>query len=415
MNDLPQGWKVVSIDAVAGKPQYGWTSKAKADADGLPLLRTTDITRGPVDWPNVPRCAVNPENPGRYLLSDGDIVVSRAGSVGVSALIKDPPSAVFASYLMRIRAGEDVLPEYLRLFLQSPDYWAQISTVTNGIALPNINASKLAAIQLPLPSLEEQQHIVTVLEDHLSRLEAGEDYLRSVHRRVGLLETAWLQSSRSIGEAERVALGDLLEVPLANGRSVPTQEGGFPVLRLTALRGGRIDLSEHKEGRWTRSDAAPFLVQPGDFLVARGNGSLSLVARGGLVGVVASEVAYPDTMIRVRPHQGRLDPDYLALIWDAPSTRAQLESMARTTAGIYKVNQSHLRSVMLPLPPIDEQRRLSDSADAFRRAWSRAEVAVDLAVAESRGLRRSLLEAAFSGRLTSSAELVDQPEEVVGV
>ena len=66
-----------------------------------------------------------------------------------------------------------------------------------------------------------------------------------------------------------VPLRELIGTPLANGRSVPSQVGGFPVLRLTALRNGTIDLRERKEGAWTRDDAERFLVQTGDFLVSR--------------------------------------------------------------------------------------------------------------------------------------------------
>src|SRR5438477_10659089 len=98
----------------------------------------------------------------------------------------------------------------------------------------------------------------------------------------------------------RAKLGELLEEPMANGRSVP-DGSGFPVLRLTALKGGRVDLRERKRGAWGAQDASRFRVRNGDFLIARGNGSLALVGRGGLVEDEPDPVAYPDTAIRVRP------------------------------------------------------------------------------------------------------------------
>ena len=76
------------------------------------------------------------------------------------------------------------------------------------------------------------------------------------------------------------SLDELLSEELANGRSVPTDDAGFPVLRLTALKHGRVDLRERKGGAWSALDAAPFTVRLNDFLVSRGNGSLSLVGRG---------------------------------------------------------------------------------------------------------------------------------------
>lgn len=153
-------------------------------------------------------------------------------------------------------------------------------------------------------------------------------------------------------------LADLLSEPLRNGRSVPTARDGFPVLRLTAIRNGSVDLGERKTGAWTASDARPYLVTAGDFMIARGNGSLALVGRGGLVRVEPDHVAFPDTMIRARPDRSRLVPEYLALVWESDRVRRQVERSARTSAGIYKVSQPSLSAVALPVPPIGEQRRI---------------------------------------------------------
>ena len=90
----------------------------------------------------------------------------------------------------------------------------------------------------------------------------------------------------------------LIVKPLVNGRSVNTASEGFPVLRLTALHASNVDQKEYKIGNWTADQAEPFLIQEGDFLVSRGNGSIRLVGMGGLVGEVESPVAFPDTMIR---------------------------------------------------------------------------------------------------------------------
>lgn len=100
---LPTGWKTETIHSVAGRVQYGWTTRARSGS-GIRLLRTTDITSGIVDWGSVPACEEPPSHLSKYLLRPGDIVVSRAGSVGFSYLIDEscPPDAVFASYLMRI-------------------------------------------------------------------------------------------------------------------------------------------------------------------------------------------------------------------------------------------------------------------------------------------------------------------------
>ena len=143
---LPDGWEWTTIGDVSAKPQYGWTTKSQLDTPGLRLLRITDMTSGRVDWSTVPTCADAPVDTNQYLLRPNDIVVARSGATcGRSYRVIDPPPAVFASYLIRLRPIS-VAPGYLYWFLQSPLYWHQAEAGKAGMAQPNLNASKIGSI-----------------------------------------------------------------------------------------------------------------------------------------------------------------------------------------------------------------------------------------------------------------------------
>ena len=154
----------------------------------------------------------------------------------------------------------------------------------------------------------------------------------------------------------------VLAEPLANGRSVKTADQGIPVLRLTSLRDGLIDLSESKIGAWSASEAEPFLIHKNDILVSRGNGSIHLVGLGAIVCDDPCPIAFPDTLIRVRPSDG-IDRRFFAALWNSRATRDQIERKAKTTAGIYKVNQDDVATCVLPLPPLAEQIRIRELAE----------------------------------------------------
>lgn len=199
-----------------------------------------------------------------------------------------------------------------------------------------------------------------------------------------------------------VCLDQLLREDVRNGRSVRTQEGGFPVLRLDSIERGYINTVYHKEGEWTREEAEKFIIQEGDFYVSRGNGTLELVGRGGLVPPDPMEVAFPDTMMRVRVNTDRFDPHFLRLVWDSHIVRRHLENKARTSAGIYKINQGHLKSTVLPLPPEGEQkgivrrvRQRLDKIDEMARHVEQAGERLD-------HLDRSVLAKAFRGELVET-------------
>ncbi len=172
MRKVPEGWAWTTLGKICSKPQYGWTTKG-IEHGRIKLLRTTDITKGVIDWSSVPFCAQDPPARSKYQLAEDDIVISRAGSVGVSALLQQPiPAAVFASYLIRFKAL-GILPRFTAYYLQSPRYWAAISENAAGIAIPNVNATKLAALRIPLAPFREQHRIVAKIESLFAKLDEG--------------------------------------------------------------------------------------------------------------------------------------------------------------------------------------------------------------------------------------------------
>lgn len=411
--DLPPGWTSATLGEICDPPQYGWTTKA-ALSGSVRLLRTSDITSGRIDWESVPYCQETPTDLGKYLLHQGDLVVSRAGSVGASALITDPPKAVFASYLIRFRVNPEVDDRFVAHLLTAPSFWAHIYEQSVGVAMPNVNATKLARFPILLPPRGEQERIVEEIDRRLSHIAAAERSLGSALRK--------LRIARASTEARlvwgsgfpRKTLGDLLtDDGLRNGRSVKDRSKGFPVLRLTCLRGNTIDYSEHKEGDWDRDEAEKYLVNQGDFYVSRGNGSLSLVGRGGLARGVPPEIAFPDTLIRVRVDRDVMLPEFLAAIWNSHGVRRQIEAVAHTTAGIYKINQGHLRAVELPVPPIADQRRLVAEIEQQRTLIEAADRSISSSRRRCNTLRRAILKAAFTGQLVGQDPRDDPASELL--
>jgi type I restriction enzyme, S subunit len=170
-------------------------------------------------------------------------------------------------------------------------------------------------------------------------------------------------------------------------------------LRLTAIREGRVNLSQRKTGAWQASQAASFLVQQGDFLVVRGNGSRNLVGRGGLVEEVVDPVAYPDTLIRLRPRSDLCEPRFLRHLWQSAVIRQQVEQAAHTTAGIYKISQEDIQSFVLPLAPLAEQRRIVARVEALLAQADIIEQAVATAGRRIIEVERAVLARAFRGEL----------------
>ena len=102
-------------------------------------------------------------------------------------------------------------------------------------------------------------------------------------------------------------------------------------------------------------------------------------------------------------------------MFGTPSVRRVLETMAASSAGQYNLGLKKLNGVMIPLPPIQDQDRLLAVFD--EQAWALGSLTRSLAAgsAKAQSLRRSLLAAAFSGRLTDRSTDMEIVEEMASV
>lgn len=168
------GWSETTISNVCEQPQYGYTESAVYEPVGPKFLRITDIQNGYVDWDTVPYCRCPQAE--KYHLCKGDILFARSGATtGKSYLVKECPQAVFASYLIRVRVKNNIMPELLYWFFQSPLYWTQVIEQKSGSAQPNMNGKKLSNLKTVFPEeLEEQRRIVAYLDN----LQAKTDKLK---------------------------------------------------------------------------------------------------------------------------------------------------------------------------------------------------------------------------------------------
>lgn len=171
-HDVPVNWVWTSLKDCLDSIQYGYTETSSLEEIGPKFLRITDIQNDNVDWGTVPYCKITEKELEKYKLEDNDIVVARTGATtGKSYLINNPPTSVFASYLIRLRCKNSVFPRYLWEFMKSHIYWKQITVVKKGSAQPGANAQILGNLFIPVPPLNEQRRIAEKVENLLNKLE----------------------------------------------------------------------------------------------------------------------------------------------------------------------------------------------------------------------------------------------------
>lgn len=159
------GWRFVKLVDLCDSIDYGYTDSALDLPVGPHFLRITDIVGGFIDWKTVPFCRVDGSTKQKYSLQTGDIVIARTGaSTGTSAYINNPPEAIFASYLIRLKIKKEADSPFIAYYLKSPNFKSFMQGVLGDkSAQPNASAKTMTQVNLKIPPLDEQQAIASIL------------------------------------------------------------------------------------------------------------------------------------------------------------------------------------------------------------------------------------------------------------
>ena len=138
---------------------------------------------------------------------------------------------------------------------------------------------------------------------------------------------------------------------------------GVPVLRIPNMVAGRVDLSDMKYGQLTDKERNDLSLEKGNLLLIRSNGSTSIVGRTAVVCEDAVSYAYAGYLVRIRFSSSTWFPEFLHLAMISRATREQIEGPIRTTSGVKNINSTEIGRLMLPLPPLAEQKRIVEKVD----------------------------------------------------
>ncbi len=395
---LPENWIWTNIKAICHAPQYGWTTSA-SNSGKIQFLRTTDITSGKINWETVPFCKKIPEEPEKYLLKNNDIVISRAGSIGFSYLLDDVSNTVFASYLIRFRSM--INSKFFYYFLQSPFYWKSISEKKIGIAVQNVNATKLKQIIFPLPPLPEQKRIVSKIESIFAQIDAERKSLDNAkvllkQCRQSVLKSAFEgklvpqdpndepaeallnrihkdSSDKLFFEKNSLPQGwtskHLTNIAKINpkkpenGTIDDDLEVSFIPMKCVKELTGNIDLSITR--KYTEVKKGYTCFKNGDIIFAK----ITPCMENGKIAIVhdlKNEIGFGSTEFHViRLKDNHLSPKFYFYYLIQDNFRDCAQRNMKGTAGQLRVPSDYLKNSMIPIPPLPEQKRIVSKIESI--------------------------------------------------
>lgn len=411
-NLLPEGWVTTKLESLTTDISYGYTASSTSEEVGPKMLRITDIQDNRVVWPDVPFCQIEVDKLDKYLLKKNDLVFARTGAtVGKSFLIRsEPPKAVYASYLIRVRTASEELISLLSHFFNSQQYWQQITEFSAGIGQPNVNGTKLKGLTIPLPPLVEQKVIADKLDTQLAQVETTKARLERIPKILktfrqsvlaaavsGKLTEEWRASVRQkLGRIKPLAsAGKIIAGQSPNKSQVNFDGRGEPYVTGPEQWDGRKIL-HHK---WTEY---PKRIAP--------EGSIFVTVKGAGVGTTfpGCYAAIGRDVYAFVPNE---DMNYSYILY---AIQASAEEVVLKAKGLIPgLTKADIIDHEVYLPRINEQLEIVRRVENLLAFADEIEKHVLAALERVTYLTQSILAKAFRGELTSDWRAAN-PELISG-
>ena len=165
---------------------------------GVPLVFVRNIRANDFDLSPVYVTPAKANDLSAHGVRGGDVLVTKMGDPPGDTTIypANRPDAVITADCIKVTADPEVVSNrYLSLVIDSPVGATQIRQMTGGVAQQKVNLAKFRKFQIPLAPRREQDQIVEILEDQLSRLDASLAVADAVEERSAALRRSLLHSA----------------------------------------------------------------------------------------------------------------------------------------------------------------------------------------------------------------------------
>lgn len=337
-----------------------------------------------------------------------DILLTIVGTIGRVAVVSfNHPKFTLQRSVAVLKIKEEIIDSrFLMYSLQN--ILKFLSDEARGVAQKGIYLNQLKSIEIPLPSLPEQQRIVAILDEAFAAIAKAKANAEQNLKNAKELFESYLQGvfeQKGDGWEEKT-LGDILEEMMTGpfGSMLHKSdyvENGIPVVNPQNIINGKIlPLEKTMISDITFAKLKKYALKEGDIVMARRGemGRCALVKKentGWLCGTGS---------VVIRINKMKADQLFLNTYLSSSWVKAQLEK-ASTGATMSNLNQSILSEIRVNLPPLKEQQFIVQKLDALSAQTKKLEAIYQQKINDLEELKKSILQKAFSGELKTAEML----------
>ena len=353
---------------------------------GLPFIATKDVSPlGTIDYNN----GVRIPNYEEYKVAPANsvFICAEGGSAGKKFAYVEK-DVCFGNKLFCITPKDKAIKgKFIYHFVQSDNFRGQFFSLLTGL-IGGVSAKKFQTIEIPVPSLSEQQSIVDYLDSAFAKIDAMKANAEKALNEVKALFQTSLKEMLEPKEGwEEKTLGDICEIKsiLVDPTEIQYKNllhvGGANIVSET---GELIDLKTAAEEELT---SGKFTFNDKDVLYNKIRPYLIKVSRPDFSGLCSADM-YPLTSKK------GMTRDFLYYILVSRNfTEYAIMNSAR--AGMPKLNRQSLFAYKCMIPPLSEQQSIVATLDSLKSKVDRLQENYDKIPQECDALKQAILRQVF--------------------
>ena len=354
---------------------------------GMPIIRIQNLTSE-----NAPYNYSKGIFEEKYIVHNGDLLFAWSASLG--AHIWKGQDAWLNQHIFKVLPKEGIDRDYLYYFLLA--VVAELYAKTHGSGMVHITKAPFMNTPIPVPSLPEQQRIVSRIEELFSQLDAGVETLKKTKAQLAVYRQAVLKEAFAVCK-EYVAIESVTQhVTDGDNMPPPKADNGIPFIMISNIKGNAISWGNTAfVGRDYYDSIEPKRKpQNGDVLY-------TVTGSYGIPVLVDfnKEFCFQRHIALLRPNDA-IEQKYLYYSLMEPSVYAQATKGATGTAQ-KTVGLGILRKIEIPfIENHSDQLRIVEAIESRLSVCDSIEHTVDTALQQAEAMRQSILKNAFEGKLT---------------
>ena len=341
----------------------------------------------------------------RQVICTNDVLVAttRPNLNAVAKVPHELDNQICSTGFCVLRANQYADSDYLFSFVRHANFINSLTDLVKGALYPAVNDSQVLSQPIPLPPLAEQQRITGILKEQMAAVDKARAAAEARMAAVKVLPAAFLRQVFPRREQKLhtgwkwIKLDDVCKFV---GGGTPSKQnkalwsGSIPWISAKDMKADTLtDSSDHISEEAIKRSSTNLVPADTVLVLQRGMG----LAKGLPTCLLACPCTFNQD-IRALVPSDQVTGEFIALAIRSYA-REILGHCDTVTHGTLKLDTSVLRLWPIPIPNLNEQRRVADMLREQITAAETARAAAEAELAAINALPATLLRRAFNGEL----------------